>query len=100
MRGPFVADAASVSARLGKTLSEQGRLWRLNGGLNTSAQEPHHLQSARRRATSYRVTPVAIPALRDSTAEDIGIDTIWSQVSLTSRESPLPSEPVSYTHLT
>ena len=35
----------------------------------------------------------AIEALSDSMAESIGMETIWSQFSRTSRERPLPSEP-------
>src|SRR6476646_6146007 len=38
-----------------------------------------------------------MPALSDSVVDDMGIDTIWSQVSLTSRDSPLPSEPTTMT---
>ncbi len=38
-----------------------------------------------------------MPALSDSVAASIGIDTIWSHVSLTSRDNPLPSEPTTIT---
>src|SRR6476620_104106 len=38
-----------------------------------------------------------MPAFSDSTAEDMGIDTIWSQFSLTRRDRPLPSDPVTMT---
>src|SRR6476619_2331117 len=53
--------------------------------------------AARCRAISYSVTPAATPALRDSTADDIGIDTTWSQVSRTRRDRPLPSDPTTTT---
>src|SRR6478609_8083367 len=49
--------------------------------------------AARMVDTWYRATDVAIPALSDSVAAEMGIDTIWSHVSVTRRERPLPSEP-------
>ena len=33
----------------------------------------------------YSATDAAIPALSDSVADEIGIDTTWSQVSVTRR---------------
>ena len=53
--------------------------------------------TAPRRATSASTTPAATEALSDSTGPAIGIDTVTSQVSLTSRDSPLPSEPTTST---
>src|SRR5690606_8328322 len=50
-----------------------------------------------RRATSAISTAAATEALSDSTSGDIGIDTVTSQFSRTSRESPRPSEPTTIT---
>src|SRR5699024_3401822 len=52
---------------------------------------------ARTRATSYSATPAATLALRDSRLEAIGIEASTSQVSLTSRDKPLPSLPITTT---
>src|SRR5690554_6138686 len=53
--------------------------------------------AARCFAISYRVTLAAIPAFSDSVDALIGIDTTASQVSVTSRDSPLPSLPTTTT---
>jgi hypothetical protein len=54
-------------------------------------------QVRRRRATSASTTPAATEALSDSTGPAIGIETVTSQVCLTSRDRPLPSEPITMT---
>src|SRR5690625_4843847 len=55
---------------------------------------PHHVSTLpRERVTSYKVTPRATEALSDSISERIGMETIMSQVSRTSRLNPLSSEP-------
>ena len=51
-------------------------------------------RARRCRATSASTTPAATDAFSDSTGPAIGIDTVTSQVCLTSRLSPLPSEPI------
>src|SRR5699024_11849242 len=77
-------------------LQERSHLLRPDavGDGDSGCAPPHHGSTLpRERDTSYKVTPRATEALRDSISEWIGMETSMSQVSRTSRLNPLSSEP-------
>ena len=62
-----------------------------------AARRRHERAPSRSLLTSYSAMPAATPAFRDSAGPRIGMRTTASQVSSTSRDRPLPSEPMTST---